>query len=188
MSNEERIEKYARIIAGYEGPEEDWPSYVTAAEGCIRVADEEIDRLADVKIEVEHRLTLRAEAAEREVEKLRRQVQLRGEVAREAQAEVERLKGELERALTVAEEAQAGESDHCAGPGSLVEQHTLARAALSQPEPEYEYSFTSTDGYQSGMRFDTFEEAQRSLDHLRRPHDWLISRRAKAGATWEVVQ
>ncbi|WP_020142324.1 hypothetical protein [Terracoccus sp. 273MFTsu3.1] len=61
------------------------------------------------------------------------------------------------------------------------------RALLDEtPEPEYDYTFVSTDGYVSGMRYDTVEAAQKALDDLKRPHDWQIARRRKAGP-WEVV-
>lgn len=54
------------------------------------------------------------------------------------------------------------------------------------PEPVYEYSFKTSDGYMSGMRYDSEEEAQKALDGLKRPHDWHIVRRTKG--QWEGVK
>lgn len=38
------------------------------------------------------------------------------------------------------------ESDHCYGPGSNAAEAILARAALQQDEPEYEYAVKGADG------------------------------------------
>lgn len=85
-----------------------------------------------------------------------------------------------------------GHADECGGSHNYLNRPTYPcadllalRAALEEaPEPEYQYGFTNIDGYQSGMVYETVEEARRALENLKRPHYWRVTRRRKAGK-WE---
>ena len=83
------------------------------------------------------------------------------------------------------------DSDHCYGPGSNAEQAILARDALSQPEPEYEYGVhIASEPVWPDHPFETFktpEEALALVDYLKIPEYWKVIRRRKAGP-WEDVQ